>query len=422
MAEVIEYGVAKGVLSALLKSLKAIKNSIKATIEELSRLLKSSAKTGITSVDNVLGNVKVVKTAEGFLAVGDNIPLGRLERIIKAADLDGLADITSSASKVTGKERAAFKEIIGDTAESQLHNLDQLTSTASKSTKYADLNVRGVTSSTSPETLAKLKNIENKFLKYAKPGAAIVLTVGVAYVVVDGLTKATKDRTGCFMVTNINGKTQSCKVSSLTCSSEASDGVLCGAETYKYKLNTMLCLLSLGNPNEENEKFRIGVSELAGIDPNEYMNKFDSIINSQKFDYIFDYVTYYLQDITTSNKTPVCDLPTITDVDKKLPLCRMCDTGAHPMSTTFVDASELADNITFECRNPTILDTIIDIGKSTGKDLLDTITSPIWSFVKPFAIVIGVFVVIAIVISLVLRLVSQSKRSQINNTQQFSKT
>lgn len=414
MALVVDYALSRSVLSGLLKSLKSFKVSIKQTVEELASVLRNAARTGISSVDNVLSTLKVNKTATGFLTVANDIPISKLERIIKSADLDGLANLTNSASKVTSKEKAAFKEVIGETAESQLHNLDELTSSASKSTKYADLHIRNVTSATPASTLKKLKSAESKFLKYGKPGAVIALTVGVAYVVVDGLTKATADRTGCFMVTNINGKTQSCKVSNLTCSSEASNGVLCGSDLQKFELNTILALLSLGTPSQEVVHIRAVICQDAGIEYDDYMTKFDKIINNSNFDKIYDFVTSNIKDISANNNTAICSLPTINDVDKKLPLCRMCDPGAAPLSTTFVDSSTLADNITFECRNPTILDTIIDIGKSTGQDLLEGIATPIWNFVKPFAVAVGVFAVIAFVISLVMRLMNQSKKNSIN--------
>lgn len=416
MAAAIERALARSALSSLLKTLKSLKNSVKNTTEELLAALKSSAKTGISTVDDVLSNLKVNKTGRGFLTVAEDVPLSRLERIIKSADLDSLAKLTESTGRVTAKEKSAFKQIIGDTAESQIHNLDELTSTASKSSKFSDLNIKKIAADTPAETVAKIKNAESKFLKYGKPGAAIALTIGVAYVVVDGLTKATSERTGCFMVTTINGKTQSCKVSSLTCSSEASTGNLCGNASEKYELNVVLALLSLETTDNNTQTYKDEICKIAGIAQADYMTKFNDIINNGKFSEIFDYVQKNIKGLTDGNKKTICSISTIADVDKKLPLCRMCDPAAAPLSTTFVDSSHLADNITFECRNPTILDTIIDIGKSTGQDLLSSVANSIWTFAKPFAIAAGVFALVAFVIALVLKLINKSKSYKVAST------
>lgn len=410
----VETVLAHGLMTSFLKSLKGLKNTVKATAEDLASVLKKAAKTGISSVDNVLSRIKVKKGANGLLTVADDVPISKLERIVKSADLDALAKLGDSAITVTSKEKSAFKTIIGDTAESQIHTLDELTKTAASTSKYGDLNIKIITSETAPATVAKLNKAQNAFLKLGKFGAPIALTIGVAYITVDGLLKATADRTGCFMVTTINGKAESCKVSSLTCSSEnASKGKLCSTPANKFTLNVVLCLISLEKTNDKTKAIKAKVCELSGISDADYMSKFNQIMNSPKFPDIFEYIKTNALTITQNNNVGVCSLSTVADIDKKLPLCRMCDPGASPLSTTFVDAEELADNITFECRNPTILDTIVDVGKSTGKDLLGVISGGIWQFVKPFAVAIGVFAVVAFVIFLSIKLINQAKKSKV---------
>lgn len=409
----INRAIGSSLMHGLLKSLRAIKSSVKFTAEELAKTLKNSAKTGISTLDNILSKIKVNKTAHGFLTVGNDVPIGKLERALKAADLDGLAKLADSTSTITSKEKSAFKDIIGDTAEAQLHNLDELTNAASKSSKYSDLNIKSIGKDTSPETVAKINKAQTSMMRYFKPGAVIVLTVGVAYIVVDGLINAVAERSGCFMVTTISGKTQSCKVSSLTCSSDASKNKNpCDRPANKYPLNVMLCLLSLEKTNAATVMIKAKVCEISGVSDAEYMSKFNNIINHKDFNKIFEYIQENVDIITENNTKSVCSFTTIYDPDGKLPLCRMCDPSASPLSTTFVDGSELAENITFECREATILDTIIDIGKSTGKDLLGGIGNTIWGFVKPFAIAIGVFAVIAFVVGLIIKLISKAKQSQ----------
>lgn len=410
----VDAMIARGIMEGLLKSLKSMKNTVRATAEDLARALKNSAKTGIATVDHVLGKIRVRKAANGLLTVADDVPVSRLERIIKSANLEALAKLGDVGATVTSKEKSAFKTLIGDTAESQIHTLDELTENAAKSSKFADLNIKIVTAETAPATVTKLKKAQNAFLKLGKIGAPIVLTIGVAYITIDGLTKATADRTGCFMVTTINGKAHSCKVSSLTCSSEsAGKGNLCSTPAKKFTLNVVLCLLSLEKTNDNTKSIKAKVCELSGVSDSEYMSKFNQIMNSPKFSDIFDYIKTNADLITENNRVEVCSLSTTADTEQRLPLCRMCDPGASPLSTTYIDATELADNITFECRNPTILDTIIDVGKTTGKNLLDSIGDGIWRFVKPFAVAIGAFAVVAFVIFLSMKLINQAKKSRI---------
>lgn len=418
MSTSVNRVLARGAMSALFRSLKGLKNTVKATAAELATALKSAAKTGISTLDDILSKIKVKKTGKGLLTVADDVPVSKLEKVIKSADLDGLAKLSDSAATVTSKEKAAFKEIIGETAESQIHTLDELTETAAKSSKFGDLNIKIVTSETPQQTVSKLSKAQKAFMTLGKIGAPIALTIGVAYITIDGLLKATAARTGCFMVTTIDGKTESCKVSSLTCSSDTTDNVNpCSTPANKYTLNVVLCLISLEKTNDNTKAIKAKVCELSGVSDANYMSNFNQIMNSNKFSDIFDYIKTNATVITENNMVAVCSLSTVTDVDQKLPLCRMCDPGASPLSSTFVDADELGDNITFECRNPTILDTIIDVGKSTGKDLLSAIGGGIWGFIKPFAIAIGVFVVVAFVIGLAIKLVNQAKKSRINAPQ-----
>lgn len=411
----IDTFVARGVMSAFLRGLKVFKNTAKATAEDLASLFKKSAKTGITTLDDILPKIKVKKGADGLLTVADNVPIGKLEKMVKSANLDALVKLGDSGVTVTAKEKTAFKNIIGETVQAEIHSLDELTDAAAKSSKFGDLNIHVVTSSTPPATVSKINKAQSAFMKLGKVGAPILLTIGVAYITVDGLLKATADRTGCFMVTTINGKASSCKIRGLTCSSEATaNGTLCATPANKFTLNVVLCLISLEKTNETTQVIKAKVCELSGVSETDYMTKFNQIMNSPKFPDIFDYIKTNSLIITQNNNVEVCSLSTIWDTDQKLPMCRMCDPSASPLSTTFIDADDLAENITFECRNPTILDTIIDVGKSTGKDLLNTIGGGIWSFVKPFAIAIGVFAVLAFVIYLSMKLMNQAKKSKIN--------
>lgn len=416
MSSQIDRALGVSVIKTLLNDLKVFKNSIKHSADELAVLLKRSAKTGIGVVDDILLKIKVQKTARGFLAIEGDVPINKFEHLIKSADLDGLTKITKTTKTVTSKEKTAFKEIVGKTAESELHNLNELTQTAAQSSKYADLNIHKITESTPKTTLEKIKIAEKALLAIGKTGAVISLTVGVIYIVANGLSRATSDRTGCFMLTTINGKVESCKVSRLTCSSEyASSGVKCpnNSQDINVKLNVLLCLLSLENVNEKTKIYRDKVCELSGVSQDSYISKFNEILNSAKFQEIFTYIMANIDGISAGNNKPICELSAVADTNGKVPLCRMCDPGASPLSTEFVDTNSLADNITFECRNPTILDTIVDVAKSTGLDLLKSITTPVWQFLKPFAIVASVFAVLAFIIGLVFKLINKAKMNNI---------
>lgn len=90
----------------------------------------------------------------------------------------------------------------------------------------------------------ELKMVESNLYKYFKGIAVVTLTVGIVYVGVEWIFKATQIRKDYFMVTTINGVMTSCKVATYTCSiSDAgTDNKCTGTMDY---FNTTLVLMHL---------------------------------------------------------------------------------------------------------------------------------------------------------------------------------
>lgn len=401
---------------AFLKRLKSVKVGTEKSFNVTKDLLQNGG-TKIGKIDALLRKMEVTQLENGLTKIGDEFP-GGLHRIGKSADLEGLARLAKSSEKFSKAEISAFEESLGDvTSEIDLRKMTNNVKETRVQKPELDVNAKDLDNpkNLSSKTKDALSKSDSAMSRYFKKGVPIILTVGVVAYGTDWLSKAVKARPGCYMLRRINGKTTSCKLSGHTCMEESKNiGGPCAdsdapAGLYNVTLVLIYVATRISNPNE-NELAKI-IAKAAGIEPNEISSKLKYIIDS-KFSDVTDALSKNIELLP--KKIDLCSLKHPSVEEGTVPPCRLCSPTAAPTSTQFVDMSQYADNITFQCvETATAIDVLSDIATTTGKNIFGAVT---WfsGKIKTIAIVVGVIFTVIIFIYLLFNFVLPLTRRRHN--------
>lgn len=361
------------------------------TVSEMLDALKNVA-TGVRNVDDVLKNLPVSRAKRGYLLVGENT-VGAVERMLRSADLDALARISKSNVRITSIDRSAFKSTLGATPEIRLKSIDDAALATKRARPQLDA---GSLDRLSTAAKSDLKKVESNLFRRFKEGAVIALTLGVVYVGVDWVIKATEARKGCWMLTTIDGKTTSCKLVASSCIGDSSSA--CKERELQFNATTeMIYISSL----DDSSALKIGLASAAEVEPSKLRDMLPTLIDN-KFEKMYQYIlSYGINHPKYSTCSPVH--PGIEN--GVVPPCRACSTTADPTSTLFIDGINQLDNIAYQCvENPSYLDTITDTIASTGEDLWHGVSSGIGSILKKLGIVVVALLAVVALGALVFRL------------------
>lgn len=365
------------------------KISSKNSADEVARITKSVA-TGSNTIDDIIKSLPVKRAENGLITVGGET-VGNINRILREANLTKLIELSKYGKPVTSVEKSLFRELVGDTVERTLKDISDATISSVKTHPKLNIGAESV-SKLGKADKAVVDKVQSNLLKRFKEGSIIALAIGSVYVGVDWLVKTTEKRKGCFMVTNINGKTTSCKVSQYTCSDNASSGDLCKSSDMPYYNVTLVLMKIVSLPDNDPNKQTI--AKVTGIPVNELQSKLATIIDTK-----YGEVTDAIADMKNRPSFKVCDISHPSVEKGQIPQCRMCSPGDNPISTTFIDPSQFGSNITFHCSiNPSILDTINDVVVSTGQNIWQGVTGNILGPLKNGLIVISIIAVVCFIL------------------------
>lgn len=380
-----------------MSDLKKIGASSKVTVEEVSTFLKS-IDSGIKSTDETIKNLKVSKNSQGFVLLND-MHVGVVNKVLREGDLKKLVSMTKQNVPVTVSDCSAFKTLVGSTPEMGLKNVDDVATITKREYPHLHATLENL-DKLSDTAKRDLKKVESNLYKYFKEGTIIALTVGVVYVGVDWIYKATKSRKGCYMVTTINGVTTSCKIAAHTCS--INDNLVTNSCTGSVDYyNTTLVLMHLSDARDTDPN-KIALASATGIAVYRLRSQLANIIDNY-----YPIVVNLIEQmgIKRPNTVSICGIKNDTVEGGLIPPCRLCDPSADPVSTTFIDPAQFGDNITFICvTNPSILDTITDTVVSTGKNLWDGVGVVVSGSLKRISVLIAIILVVLTLITLIIRM------------------
>nr|AHW98300.1 ODV-E56 [Nilaparvata lugens endogenous nudivirus] len=365
------------------------------SLEEVTKLVRSFD-SGIKSLDDAIRLASVTKTNSGVILVG-NTTVGDFRHALKSANLDRVLGVLGRTDiPNTSTDRETFATIVGSTLERALDKLDISVKIKNiNKSNFPELNVSAEAADTISDTGKKNETIiESNLYEYLKQDRTIALTVGVVTVAGGWLMKATAKRRGCLMFTNLDGNITSCKISSFTCTDDSAlSGRLCDSDSTLFYYNTTLVLMHLAQLKDTDVQ-KIEVARVACVSMSEFEKQLPRLLETK-----YAQLAKYVEKMGQRPVLQPCSQKLLNPNIENgiIPFCRMCSSTANPISTEFIDPIQYTTNITFKCiTNPTILDTIIDVISSTGKNILTNIKSTMSGSLKTIGIIATIVLVLIV--------------------------
>lgn len=383
-------------LNSFIKSLKTF-TGIGKDVDVVSTSLKN-VDSGIRSLDDALKDMPVTKTNAGHLTIADE-PIGSVNKILREGDLSELVRLSGKQIPVTSIDRVNFKQAVSEFPEKTYRDI--VDSADVTKTNYPQLNVNVDNLNLLPDSAKQLASkVESNLFKYFKVGTVVVLTVGGITATSIWLERETQNRKGCWMLRTVNGKTSSCKVVDYSCNGNVT--MACGVNNGYYNITLSLMKICTYDDTNVDKK---AISDLTGVPVADMNARISTLIDQH-----FEKITNYINGMSVKPTVDVCKI-THPDIENgEIPDCRLCVPSANPTSTQYIDPSQYADNITFQCiSKPTVIDTISDIAVSTGKNLWDGISNSLGGILKPILIAVGVILVLIVIISILTRVMPKKK-------------
>lgn len=377
------------VITTFAKDLRSLAH-IGASASEITKVFRG-VKSGFSAFDNIVGAMRVVHDIHGVPRIGGST-LGRVAQLTRAGRLADLAKLSGSAIHVTATQERMFAKMVSHTGEHAIYRMKSLAKSAGN--KFKSINFKlsewgariknGI-------TMAKIQRISTRFVKLAKPLTVYSCLIGSIVFTGMWVHKALNDRKGCFMVTEINNKKSSCKIMNFSCLDTVTTQNKCDkmpnfmSDLYN---DTLLFMALLRQPRETEDRKRMMLAlgydtdidaPVKEIMSGEKYIKLVSFFKENK-----DVVRRVMQYVKICNETH-------PDVEGgKIPDCRMCDETASPMSTEYINLSNVGTNITFTCvSDPSLLELLTDAAIALGQDIFkildDGIISPIMDIIKHHA-------------------------------------
>lgn len=366
-----------------------------AVIAENARKFLRSTRTGLSALDEIVRVMNVRTIRRGVIEMG-NSTVGEVRRLVRAADLDGLARTSGVDVTITSTERSAFRDTMRGTPEMAVHDVAQTRVNAARAN--ADLDVTNASQLTSTAR-SKLTTVTKTLTKRLGQGAAVALVIGATVITADWAITATERRKGCFMMTTINGKSTSCKVAAFTCQGPK-EGDLCSSQPNYY--NATLVLMHVAQMSND-DPIKAKLATAVSLKPEQLKEKLAWVLDNKYTDAV-DAIT--AMGDSRPRVTGICEITDPQIEGGVVPACRICSPSDDPSKTTFIDSNQYGDNISFYCSiNPTILDTIADAAVSTGINLWDGLTGGIGGILKKVGIAAAIVVAIAVVVAIVVLIV-----------------
>lgn len=376
-----------------------------ASVSELRRLTES-LKSGITSLDDIVRSFRISRSPRGYMLMGEET-VGAVHRLVREANLEGLARAAGSNVLITSAERAAFRQTMLDTPERALRDVGEAAATSAARRPHLNVTAEQVASLSTSGKRDYSKITQNLF-KYFKQGTIVALTLGSVYVGVDWIAKTTERRKGCFMLTTIENKTSSCKVAAYSCIGSSDGSEMCRTLSKRY-YNTTLVLMHIAADLPDTDQRKIDVAKAAGVPANELNAKLATVIDTK-----FAEVSRVIEEMGEEKRPTdfkICEIKHPNVEGGNVPPCRMCSPSDNPTSTSFIDSNLYAENITFQCSvSPTIIDTIDDAIISTGKNLWEGVTGAL-APLKKWLIWGAVIVVVILALVLTVRLLPSRRNN-----------
>lgn len=389
--------IPSGAIKKLVSEIKLA--GLAGDVASMATTLKTN-KIGLGAFDTAMSEcANKVSKIDGILHI-NQIPIKKFEHGLMSGDLGKLIKMTGSNVPIDSGAAKSFREVSGGFPHAALNDIDTLSNTVRPNKIHLDINLSNI-DKLSPKALKETESISKKLQKFTVNGGKIAIVTGVVILGVNWLQKSLESRKGCFLVSTINNKATSCRLSRLTCpftdtttSIEKDQINVCATNVQTLKLrNPMLILIKIVNyPN--GTPLKADLARHLSVTVEELNTTLQKLV-TERFEEILIFIDTCSSVMDTVD---ICKETNAAIENGKIPNCRMCDPQADVKSTTFVDTSKLATNMTLHCESdPSLLDLLSDIAVSTGKNIFDNIWSIGTNIVK-YGAIAAVFLLLILVV------------------------
>lgn len=341
------------------------------------------SKSGLTAIDDIFKTMPIEQVQNAAHVNG--VPFRSASKYFRMGEMNaGFRKLKMGEISVADKQ--AFKKIL-DPDVPDITFQSMKSDIAANGLIHADLkvmadSVEGIKKQLSSTAKGKVLSAWAKLNKFVGAGLPVIGIVAVAVLgsnAYSALHQATATRNGCFITYKQNGKVQSCKIMRKSCTNNEGP-VQCGSNVSGLLGdNIYLFVMNAVQTNDANTLAAIKAKTGLDITQGNAAN----ILSAQ--DSITKLLAYY------GGLNPKPQIANPCEVAKVESGCVSCDPSAAFNSPTYIDDTDLPENMKISCiTNSTILDTIIDFGTAIGVKLLGSIGGITNSFTPMFVWIVGI--------------------------------
>lgn len=381
-------------LQEFAEGLRGVKNT-----ENFTRLIGDS----FIELEQFKSTLNELKVNEEFNLVSrEGKVLGDVSKLSKAileADAVEIAKLTGK--ELTSAEKVQFESLIKENPYKAVRELRERVNVLKKEHGHLDVTMEKAVEEIKSGNIKMKESIENieknlKSNKTLKALGAAALLFGIVEFGVE-IAEVQKQRTGCFQITTVQGKTTSCKLKTFSCSYPDQAEKFCSlnglymSPSMMHPLIFARFVLSEDSTSKLKADFNRTLNYVPGTDVHEFVkDNYEKIKTS-----IPDLMK---RNVITINDINLCKYTDNLD-NKSPPDCVMCSTSVPKTDPNYLDISNVPGNILYQCNSkPTILETAADILKHTGVNLLEVVGDGLKSILSKIAIWAGLIIVLLLVV------------------------
>lgn len=339
----------------------------KIAAKDLQSVFKST-KLGIEVADEALQSFKPVELPNGMIQLGEDLFPNQLYKIMKSGDLEALVEATKLDMPVLNSDVRAFERLSGDSVYVDMKQFRKQCELYRKT--YAKFNVTLENMDKMSKQMAKdLEKVESQAFKYFKEGFTVTTAFGVVIVGVGWVRELMLKMNGCHMLKKVDGRVVSCKLPQYSCDSP--QGTPCGNRDFSKFYNVSVVCIYVATALPVDNELRTLCASMCGIESSQLSDQLPALIET-KFNKLHEFVHKNFAKLPVID---VCGVKHPKIENGVVPACRMCDPSAVPTSTQYLNPSQFAANLAFECVvNCTAVDAIAAFIAATDKNIWDAIS------------------------------------------------
>lgn len=330
--------------------------------EDLAKGLRKPT-SGVKAFDEAFGNLHF--EIKNKIVHANDVPLHTVETLLRRGELVEAFAKLKKSNVITAADEVKYRQLI-DTPDLAVRNLEQNVKRSRLMNEDLDIvptSGADLEAKLTPTAKSKLNTVFDTIKKGTITGATVTGLIA-AIVITDNffesIAAATKSRNGVYILTSLNGKVVSAKVSSRSCGDPSvPEGVPASTDSLPLSNPAIYLLYLAFHDNESVRAEQSKIKKLVGV--NITKSNVRSIIDDPvKFSNVYEY--YYSSNYTGPKNFKLCNAEMLSLMGKDPHECIAWNTSANVNDVEYYNAYDLPSNKSIVCvQNSTVLDTLVDV-------------------------------------------------------------